>query len=151
VRLRYSYLVTCKGAVKNDRGEVVEVHCDFHPDSVHSDAANHPRAKATLHWVSAAHALRLQVRLYDRLFAVEDPTDERDGRTWGSYLNPHSLDVLEECYGESALGQARPGDRFQFERLGYFCADPDSVPGRPVFNRTVTLRDTWARIRNATP
>jgi glutaminyl-tRNA synthetase len=151
VRLRYSYLITCNRAVKNERGEVTEVHCDLHPDSIHAHAANVPKAKATLHWVSAAHAVRIQVRLYDRLFAVEDPADERDGRSWKSHLNPDSLQVLDQCYGEPVLGQAGPGDRYQFERMGYFCVDPDSAPGSPIFNRTVTLRDTWAKIRNAAP
>ena len=104
------------------------------------------KVKATLHWVSAAHAIGVEVRLYDRLFAVEDPERVPDGKTFLDNLNPHSLEVLRGCRAEPGLGDATPGERFQFERLGYFCVDPDSRPGALVFNRTVSLRDTWARI-----
>jgi glutaminyl-tRNA synthetase len=149
VRLRYSYLVTCTGVVKDDKGEVVEVHCSYHPASLDPNAAGVPKAKATLHWVSARHAIAIEAHLYERLFAVADPSDERDGQDWKSHLNPNSLKVLMGCRGEPSLAGARPGDRFQFERMGYFCADPDSSPGALVFNRTVTLKDTWAKIQKA--
>jgi glutaminyl-tRNA synthetase len=149
VRLRYSYLVTCTGIVKDDKGEVVEVHCSFHPASLDPKAAGVPKAKATLHWVSAPHAIAVEARLYERLFAAADPSDERDGRDWKSYLNPNSLKVLTGCRAEPFLAGARPGDRFQFERMGYFCADPDSSPGALVFNRTVTLKDPWAKVQKA--
>jgi glutaminyl-tRNA synthetase len=149
VRLRYSYLVTCTGTVKDDQGEVVEVHCSFHPASLDPNAAGVPKAKATLHWVSAPHAIAVEARLYERLFAVADPSDERDGRDWKAHLNPNSLKVLAGCRAEPFLAGARPGDRFQFERMGYFCADPDSSPGALVFNRTVTLKDPWAKVQKA--
>jgi len=147
VRLRYSYLVTCTGVSKDAEGRVVEVHCTYHPESLDPSAAGVPKAKATLHWVSGRHAIRFEARLYDRLFTVEDPTDERDGGDWKSHLNPHSLEVLTECRGEPALAAAQAGGEFQFERLGYFCVDPDSSSELLVFNRTVTLRDTWAKIQ----
>jgi glutaminyl-tRNA synthetase len=105
--------------------------------------------KGTLHWVSAPHALEAEVRLYDRLLTVEDPSEERAGRTFKDYLNPDSLKVLADCRVEPGLADAPPGTRAQFERMGYFCVDPDSVRGRPVFNRTVTLRDTWAKIEKS--
>jgi glutaminyl-tRNA synthetase len=147
VRLRYSYLVTCTAVSRDEEGRVVEVHCTYHPESLNPSAAGVPKAKATLHWVSARHALRVEARLYDRLFTAEDPSDERDGGDWKSHLNPHSLEVLTECRGEPALGAAQPGGQFQFERLGYFCADPDSSPEVLIFNRTVTLKDSWAKIQ----
>ncbi len=149
VRLRYSYLITCTGMVKDDEGEIAEVHCTYHPASLDPDAAALPKAKATIHWVSAPHAISVEARLYDRLFSVADPTDDSEGKDWKAYLNPHSMGVLSDCRAEPALASAVPGDRFQFERMGYFCADPDSVPGKLVFNRTVTLKDTWAKIQKA--
>jgi len=149
VRLRYSYLVTCTGVVKNDKGEVVEVRCSHHPASLDPNAEALPKAKATLHWVSARHAIGVEVRLYERLFSVEDPSNETDSRDWKSHLNPDSLEVLPECRAERSLAEARAGASFQFERMGYFCVDPDSVPGALVFNRTVTLKDTWAKIQKA--
>jgi glutaminyl-tRNA synthetase len=149
VRLRYSYLVTCTGAVKDASGEVVEVRCTYHPTSMDSNAAELPQAKATIHWASAPHAVTIEARLYDRLFSVEDPSNGADGEDWKSHLNPGSLKVLADCRAEPAMADTKPGDRFQFERLGYFCTDPDSTPGHPVFNRTVTLKDTWAKIQKA--
>jgi glutaminyl-tRNA synthetase len=146
VRLRYGYLVTCVGVVKNDQGEVVEVHCRYDPASLTENPASGPKVKATLHWVSAGHSIGAEVRLYDRLFSVENPSDEKEGRDFKSYLSPNSLAVISTCRVEPSLMAAKPGDRYQFERLGYFCADPDSRPGAPVFNRTVTLRDAWANI-----
>jgi glutaminyl-tRNA synthetase len=146
VRLRYAYLVTCTGVAKDDKGEIVEVHCRYDPASLAGDSAGGPKAKATLHWVSAKHAIPAEVRLYDRLFSVENPSDEKEGKDFISFLNPGSLEVVSSCRIEPGLAGAKPGDRCQFERLGYFCVDPDSVPEALVFNRTVTLRDAWAKI-----
>jgi glutaminyl-tRNA synthetase len=149
VRLRYSYLVTCTTVVKDDQGKVIEVHGTYHPTSLDSNAVDVPKAKATIHWVSVPHAIGMVARLYERLFSVEDPTDEAGGQDYKSHLNPDSLQVLRECRAEPFLAAAKLGDRFQFERLGYFCVDPDSSPGQLVFNRTVTLKDTWAKIQKA--
>jgi glutaminyl-tRNA synthetase len=146
VRLRSAYFVRCTGVVKDAGGEIVELRCDYDPATRGGDSPDGRKVKATLHWVSAAHATRVEVRLYDRLFSVEDPERAQDGKTWIDNLNPHSLEVLSECLAEPGLASAASGDRFQFERLGYFCVDPDSRPGALVFNRTVSLRDTWARI-----
>jgi glutaminyl-tRNA synthetase len=144
VRLRGAYFVTCTGFEKNEAGEVATLRCTYDPATRGGDAPDGRKVKATLHWVSAAHALNAEVRLYDRLFTTETPGDAEDYRTC---LNPSSLQVLRECRLEPAAASARPGDRFQFERLGYFCVDPDSRSGALVFNRTVTLKDTWAKIR----
>jgi len=150
VRLRYGYLITCVGVVKDERtGEVAELHCTYDPATRGGDTPDGRRVKGTLHWVSAPHALEAEVRLYDRLLTVEDPSEERAGRTFKDYLNPDSLKVLADCRVEPGLADAPPGTRCQFERMGYFCVDPDSVRGRPVFNRTVTLRDTWAKIEKS--
>ena len=140
VRLRYGYFVTCTGVVKNEKGEVVEVHCTYDPASRGGDSPDGRKVKSTIHWVSAAHAIDAEVRLYDLLFAKEEPSEIPDD------LNPNSLEVLKGCKLEPSLRGAAPGSRFQFERLGYFCVDPDSRPEAPVFNRTVALRDTWAKI-----
>ncbi len=146
VRLRWAYLVTCTGVVKDDAGNVVEVRCTYDPETRGGDAPDGRRVRGTLHWVSAAHALPAEVRLYDRLFSRPDPDRvEEPGADFLSNLNPHSLEVVEALV-EPSLGEARPGDRFQFERTGYFCVDPDSAEGRLVFNRTVPLRDSWAKI-----
>jgi glutaminyl-tRNA synthetase len=148
VRLRYAYFVTCTGVVKDPcTGEVVELRCTFDPATRGGDALDGRKVKATLHWVSAAHARQTEVRLYDHLFAQADPDDVPEGEDWKAGLNPKSLEVIADAKVEPSLAAARPGERFQFERLGYFCADPDSSPGRPVFNRTVTLKDTWAKIQ----
>jgi glutaminyl-tRNA synthetase len=149
VRLRYSYLVTCTGVEKNDRGEVVAVHCTYLPASLDPDAADLPKAKATLHWVSAQHAVSVEARLYERLFSVPDPADEADGKDWKSHLNPDSLEVRIECRAEPSLIGARVGAWYQFERLGYFCVDSDTAAGSLVVNRTVTLKDTWAKVQKA--
>jgi glutaminyl-tRNA synthetase len=149
VRLRYSYLVTCTGLVKDDEGNVVEVHGIYHSASLDPDAVDMPKAKAAIHWASVPHAVGLEARLYERLFSVEDPTDEAGGQDYRSHLNPDSLEVLKTCRAEPSLAAAQLGDRFQFERMGYFCVDPDSWPGRLIFNRTVTLKDTWAKIQKA--
>jgi len=146
VRLRYGYLVTCAGIVKNSEGEIVEVHCSYDPDSLTGNPANGPKVKATLHWVSAGHSVGAEIRLYDRLFSVENPSDEKGGLDFRSYLNSNSLEIIRSCQIEPGLAGAKPGSRYQFERLGYFCVDSDSKPGALVFNRTVTLRDVWAKI-----
>jgi glutaminyl-tRNA synthetase len=148
VRLRYAYFITCTGVVKDDRtGEVVELHCTYDPATRGGDAPDGRKVKATLHWVSSAHALESEVRLYDHLFATTDPSDDTEGADFTAHLNPHSLEVLQSCRVEPSVAGAAPGSRYQFERLGYFCVDTvDSAPGALVFNRTVTLRDTWARI-----
>jgi glutaminyl-tRNA synthetase len=146
VRLRYSYLVTCTGAIKDEKGNIVEVRCTVHPTSLDPEATGLPKAKATIHWVSVPHAIPIEARLYDRLFTAENPYDEREGRDWKSYLNPESLKVLDTCRAEPAVREAVAGAWCQFERIGYFCVDPDSTPELPVFNRTVTLKDTWAKV-----
>jgi glutaminyl-tRNA synthetase len=135
--------------VKNAAGEIVELRCAFDPATRDGNAPDGRKPKATIHWVSAAHALAADVRLYDRLFTNMTPGDEADGGDWRTSLNPASLEVLT-CRVEPTLAAARPGDRFQFERLGYFSVDPDSAPERLVFNRTVTLKDTWARVSQRT-
>jgi glutaminyl-tRNA synthetase len=146
VRLRCAYFITCTNVVKDAGGEIVEVHCTYDPATRGGDSPDGRRVKATLHWVSAAHAVGAEVRLYDRLFSAEDPERVPAGKTFVDNLNPHSLEVLSDCRVEPGLASAVPGLRVQFERLGYFCVDPDSRPGALVFNRTVSLRDTWARI-----
>ena len=147
VRLRYAYLITCVGVVKDERTrEVVELHCTYDPTTRGGNTPDGRKVKGTIHWVSAAHALEAEVRLYDRLFTVEDPADVTDGSGFEGVLNPDSLQILRG-YVEPSLAGAAPGSRYQFERLGYFCVDlKDSSTERLVFNRTVTLRDSWAKI-----
>jgi glutaminyl-tRNA synthetase len=145
VRLRYAYFVTCNEAVKDAAGNVVELLCTYDPATKGGDAPDGRKVKATLHWVSAAHAVPAEVRLYDRLFSVENPTDVEADQDWLDNLNPDSLTVLSSCYVEPAAGDQAVGSTCQFERLGYFCVDSESQAGRPVFNRTVTLRDAWAK------
>jgi glutaminyl-tRNA synthetase len=148
VRLRYAYLITAREVVRNEAGEVVEVRCTYDPATRGGDAPDGRKVKATLHWVSAVHALPAEVRLYDQLFTRPDPGAE------GNFLddlNPHSLEVLTGCQIEPSLAEAAPDVALQFERQGYFCLDPDSTPARPVFNRTVALRDSWAKIRAKDP
>ncbi len=145
VRLRYAYFIRCTDVVKDAEGNVVELRCTYDPATRGGDAPDGRKVKATLHWVSAAHAAEAEVRLYDRLFTEPNPDGlKEDFRT---YLNPHSLEVLTGCKLEPSLAGVEPGERYQFERLGYFAVDPDTRPGRPVFNRAVTLRDTWAKVR----
>jgi len=144
VRLRYAYLIKCTSLVKDPiTGEITEVHCTYDPDTRGGDTPDGRKVKSTIHWVSAQHAQIAEVRLYDQLFTVENPDISEDV---DSIINPHSLEVLSGCLIEPSLAVAKPGDKFQFERVGYFCMDPDSLPGKPVFNRTVTLKDTWAKI-----
>jgi glutaminyl-tRNA synthetase len=146
VRLRYGYFITAKSVVKNDAGEVVEVHCTYDPATRGGNSPDGRKVKSTIHWVSAAHAVDAEVRVYDRMFTKEDPNQVEEGQEFTANLNPQSLEVISEAKVEPSLAAASAGSRFQFERLGYFCVDPDSRPGRPVFNRTVALKDAWARI-----
>jgi glutaminyl-tRNA synthetase len=147
VRLRYAYFVKCVGVTKDPRtGEVAELRCTYDPATRGGDAPDGRKVKATLHWVSAAHAVSAEVRLYESLFTQANPEEGGEGGDFFANLNPRSLEVLRDCRVEPSLAAASPASRFQFERLGYFCVDPDSRPGAPVFNRTVTLRDTWAKI-----
>jgi glutaminyl-tRNA synthetase len=146
VRLRCAYFITCDDVVKDDRGEIQELRCTYDPATRGGDSPDGRRVKATLHWVSAAHAIPAEVRLYDRLFSVEDPDNVPEGKTFLDNLNRASLEVLRGARLEPSLAAAQAGQRVQFERLGYFCVDTDSRPGALVFNRTVSLRDTWARI-----
>jgi glutaminyl-tRNA synthetase len=150
VRLRCAYFITCTEAVKDAAGAITELRCTYDPATRGGDSPDGRKVKATLHWVSAAHALPVEVRLYDRLFSVEDPENAAEGTTFLDYLNPQSLEVLRDCRAEPSLASAAVAARFQFERLGYFCVDLDSRPGALVFNRTVSLRDTWARIAGRT-
>jgi glutaminyl-tRNA synthetase len=148
VRLRCAYFIKCVGVVKDPgTGAIVEVRCTYDPDTRGGNAPDGRRVKATLHWVSAKHAVPAEVRLYDRLFSVENPADAEGVGHFTELLNPGSLEILSECQVEPSLAGAAPGDRYQFERLGYFSVDPDSDHGTLVFNRTVGLRDTWARIQ----
>jgi glutaminyl-tRNA synthetase len=151
VRLRYGYFVTCTGVVKNDKGEVVEVHCTYDPATRGGNSPPDGRkVKSTIHWVSAAHAIDAEVRLYENLFTKEDPSQVEPGQDFTANLNPNSLEVLRGGKLEPSLASANIGSRYQFERLGYFCVDPDSTPGKPVFNRTVALKDTWTKIEKRT-
>jgi glutaminyl-tRNA synthetase len=146
VRLRYAYYVTCVDVVKDEEGEVVELHCTYDPETRGGWAPDGRKVRGTLHWVSADHSLEAEVRLYDRLFSVENPLDVEEGEDFKANLNPNSLEILTSCRVEPSLAGAPPGSRYQFERQGYFCVDPDSTDGKLVFNRTVSLRDTWAKI-----
>jgi glutaminyl-tRNA synthetase len=146
VRLRCAYFIKCEEVVKNADGEIVELRCTYDPATRGGDSPDGRRVKATLHWVSAEHAVRAVVRLYDRLFSVEDPERVTEGKTFLDRLNPHSLETLRDCPVEPSLATSEPGARVQFERLGYFTVDPDSRPGALVFNRTVSLRDKWKKI-----
>jgi len=148
VRLRYAYFIKCVQVVKDPAtGEVTELRCTYDPATRGGDAPDGRKVQGTLHWVSAAHAVTAEVRLYNHLFTRENPNDVEEGRHFTDTVNPGSLEVLKGCRLEPSLAAAAPGSRFQFERMGYFCADlKDSQPGRPVFNRSVTLRDTWAKI-----
>jgi len=151
VRLRYGYFVNCTNVVKNDKGESVEVHCTYDPQTRGGNSPPDGRkVKATIHWVSAAHAIDAEVRLYDKLFTKPDPSEAAEGQDFTVNLNPNSLQVLRSGKVEPSLASAAIGSRYQFERVGYFCVDPDSKPGRPVFNRTVALKDTWAKIEKKT-
>ena len=146
VRLQHAYYVTCQEVVKDASGQVVELRCTYDPETRGGRSADGRKVKGTLHWVSAAHALDAEVRLYDYLFTKRDPTEVEEGKDFKDYLNPNSLEVLQGCKVEPSLRGAAPGSRYQFLRVGYFCVDPDSTDGHLVFNRTVGLRDTWAKL-----
>jgi glutaminyl-tRNA synthetase len=146
VRLRYGYFITCNSVVKNDKGEVVEVHCTYDPASKGGNSPDGRKVKATIHWVSAAHAVDAEVRIYENMFLKEDPSDVEEGKDVLDNLNSNSLEIIADAKLEPSLADAAAGTRYQFERLGYFCVDPDSKPGKPVFNRTVALKDAWARV-----
>ncbi len=146
VRLRYGYFITAKSVVKNAQGQVVEVHCTYDPATRGGNAPDGRKVKSTIHWVSAEHALDAEVRIYDKLFTKENPTELEEGQNFTDNLNPNSLEVNSDAKVEPSLADAPAGSRYQFERLGYFCVDPNSKPGKPVFNRTVALKDSWARI-----
>jgi glutaminyl-tRNA synthetase len=146
VRLRYGYFITAKSMVKNDRGEIVEVHCTYDPATRGGSAPDGRKVKSTIHWVSAAHAVDAEVRIYENLFSKENPNEVAEGQDFTTNLNPNSLEVVAHAKVEPSLADAAVGSRYQFERLGYFCVDLDSKPGKPVFNRTVALKDTWAKV-----
>jgi glutaminyl-tRNA synthetase len=146
VRLRYAYIIKCVRVVKDEKtGAIAELHCTYDPETKSGSPQSARKVKGTIHWVSAAHAKDAEARVYDRLFSVEDP----GGENWKSQLNPASLQLVEGCKVEPSLANAKAQDRFQFERLGYFCVDDESHEGKLIFNRTVTLRDTWAKIEKS--
>ena len=151
VRLRYAYIVKCIGVVKDSQtGEIKEIHCTYDPETKSGSSQSSRKVKATMHWVSASHSLEAEVRLYDHLFTKEDPDEVPDGSDWMTNINPKSFERLTGCKLEPVLASAKGGQRYQFERLGYFCVDNvDSSPGHLVFNRTVTLRDTWAKVEKS--
>jgi glutaminyl-tRNA synthetase len=146
VRLRYGYFITCTSVVKNEKGEVIEVHCSYDPASKGGNSPDGRKVKATIHWVSAAHAVDGEVRVYENLFLKENPSHVEEGEDVLDNLNANSLEIIADAKVEPSLSNAAAGTRYQFERLGYFCVDPDSKPGKPVFNRTVALKDAWARV-----
>jgi glutaminyl-tRNA synthetase len=150
VRLRYAYLVTCVEAVKDDQGEVVELHCTYDPETRGGTAPDGRKVRGTIHWVPADYALDAEVRLYDRLFSVPNPLDVEEGEDWIESLNPDSLEALTGCKLEPSMADAEPGTTYQFERNGYFCIDSkDSTEDAPVLNRAVSLRDSWAKMEKA--
>ena len=146
--MRYAYIIKCVGVVKDAAtGAVTEVRCTYDPETKSGSSRSSRKVKATIHWVSAAHAVPAEVRLYDHLFTKEDPDDLPEGADWKTNLNPRSLETLPDCRIEPCLASATPGSIYQFERIGYFCVDTaESSPERLLFNRTITLRDTWAKI-----
>ncbi len=147
VRLRYAYYIACTGVVRDEKtGEIIELRCTYDPKTKGGDSPDGRKVKATLHWVSARHAIPSEVRLYDHLMMKEDPNDVEEGKDFKSLLNANSLETLKSCFIEPALASAALGSRYQFERLGYFCVDPDTSGDKLVFNRIVTLKDTWAKI-----
>jgi len=150
VRLRYAYFITCSSVVKNDAGDVIEVHCTYDPASRGGNSPDGRKVKSTIHWLSAAHAVNAEVRCYETLFTKEDPNQVEEGQDFTANLNPNSLEVLRDSKLEPSLAKAEQGGRFQFERMGYFAVDPDSTADNLVFNRTATLRDTWAKIEKKT-
>jgi glutaminyl-tRNA synthetase len=151
VRLRYAYFIRCDSVIKDKQtGRITELHCTYDPATHGGSAPDGRKVKATLHWVSGRHAIDAEVRIYENLFTKENPMDVEEGKNFTDYINPNSLEILTGCKLEPSIGNAQPGDRYQFERMGYFCVDGKySQPGKPVFNRTVTLKDTWAKIQKA--
>ena len=150
VRLRYAYFITCTDVIKNEQGEVIELHCTYDPETKGGNAPDGRKVKGTIHWVSAAHAMHTQVRLYDRLFTDPSPDSNKHEKDWKEFLNPESMVVVNNARLEPSLKEAKKEDIFQFERLGYFCVDSrDDLKGKPVFNRTVTLRDSWAKMNKS--
>jgi glutaminyl-tRNA synthetase len=147
VRLRYGYFIKCTKAVKDKEGNITELHCTYDPATKGGDAPDGRKVKSTIHWLSAQHSIPAEVRLYNNLFTKENPEESPEGQDFTVNLNPKSLEILSNCFVEPALKDAKPLSRYQFERLGYFCVDPDSTPNKLVFNRTVTLRDEWAKIQ----
>jgi glutaminyl-tRNA synthetase len=150
VRLKHAYYIICEKVIKDPQtGEIAQLHCTYDPETKGGWSKDGRMVRGTLHWVSVPQAIPAEIRLYDHLFLREDPIDE-EGEDWLTALNPKSLEILQSCQVEPSLADAKPGDRYQFLRKGYFCLDSeDSSPGNPVFNRTATLRDTWARIEKA--
>jgi glutaminyl-tRNA synthetase len=150
VRLRYAYFLKCEQVIKDESGEIVELHCTYDPETKGGQAPDGRKVKGTIHWVSAPHAVAAEVRLYDHLFQTPHPDESESGKTWLDNLNPHSLEVVQAML-EPSLANPQPAERFQFERHGYFCVDTvDSTAGAAVFNRTVSLRDSWAKIQKKT-
>ena len=146
VRLRNAFIVKCTAVIKDDAGEVVELHCEFDPDSRTGMPGASRKVKGTIHWVSAEHGVPVEVRLCDRLFTVPNPLGDKE-RDFREFINEHSMDIQANVIVEPAVAEGGPGDFYQFERTGYFCHDNvDSKPGRPVLNRIVTMRDSWARL-----
>ncbi|HZW40634.1 MAG TPA: glutamine--tRNA ligase/YqeY domain fusion protein [Ignavibacteriaceae bacterium] len=146
VRLRYAYIIKCEEVIKNDAGQVIEVRCTYDVETKSGTGTSQKKVKGTIHWVPVNESFEAEVRLYDRLFSVENPADEKDGVDFKSYINPDSLKVLTNCRMETGLKSAKAGDKFQFERQGYFCVDQDSKDGNLVFNRTVSLKDSWSKM-----
>jgi glutaminyl-tRNA synthetase len=149
IRLRYAYFIKCTDVVKDNKGNITELHCTYDPKTRGGDAPDGRKVKATLHWVSAKDALKAEVRLYDNLFVKQNPDDTEEGQDFTANINPESLKVLQDCFIEPSVKNVKALERLQFERLGYFCVDKDSAKDKLVFNRTVTLKDTWAKIRQA--
>ena len=146
VRLRYAYFIKCEEVIKDENGNITELRCTYDPLSRGGKSPDGRKVKGTLHWVSARHAIDAEVRLYDRLFKDANPLGKKDGSDFKDFINENSLEVLTDCKLEPSLKEMKPDEKFQFERLGYFCLDTDSTEGKPVFNRTVTLRDSWAKM-----
>jgi len=146
VRLKYGYIIKCENIVKDDEGNVTEIHCTYQADTRSGQPNSNKKVKGTLHWVSVAHALPVEVRLYDRLFSSETPENVEEGHDFKENVNPDSLKVIT-AFAEASVAKAKAGDRYQFERLGYFCVDPDTTSSTIVFNRTVALKDTWSKSR----
>ena len=145
VRLKYAYIVECKDVVKDANGQITEIHCEYIPESKSGDDTSGLKVKGTIHWVSAKYGVNMEVRMYDRLFMEEDPSGD-DEKDFKEFLNPDSLKVISNAVGEPLLANVEVEQKYQFERKGYFCLDPDSREGKPVFNLTVPLRDSWAKI-----